>query len=49
MTALSFAGILDAARVRHGAAALDARLPQPRAADELRALPDDRYLSQMSL
>ena len=34
---------------RHGAAALDARLSQPKTADELRATPDDRYLSQMQL
>jgi 3-methyladenine DNA glycosylase Tag len=44
-----FAEILDAARVRHGAAALEARFPQPRTPEELRALSDDRYLSQMSL
>ena len=34
---------------RHGAAALEARLSQPKTADELRATPDDRYLSQMQL
>ncbi len=44
-----FAAILDAARTRHGAAALDARLPTPKTPEELRATPDDRYLSQMSL
>ena len=44
-----FAAILDAARTRHGAAALDARLPTPRTAEQLKATPDDRYLSQMSL
>src|SRR5437870_13637135 len=44
-----FAAILDAARTRHGAAALDARLPTPKTAEQLRATPDDRYLSQMSL
>jgi 3-methyladenine DNA glycosylase Tag len=44
-----FAPILDAARARHGAAALEARLPQPRSPEELRALGDDRYLSQMQL
>jgi 3-methyladenine DNA glycosylase Tag len=44
-----FATILDTARTRHGAAALDARLPQPKSAAELGAAPDDRYLSQMSL
>jgi 3-methyladenine DNA glycosylase Tag len=49
MTASPFAPILDAARTRLGAAALDVRLPQPRAAAELKAVPDDRYLSQMSL
>ena len=31
------------------AAALEARLPQARSADELRATPDDRYLSLLSL
>lgn len=49
MSAVPFAAILDAARSRHGAAALEARLPQPKAASELTAIPDDRYLSQMSL
>ena len=49
MTTPSFAEILDAARARHGAVALDARLPQPKTPEELRAIPDDRYLSQMSL
>ncbi len=44
-----FAAILDAARTRHGAAALDARLPTPKTAEQLKATPDDRYLSQMSL
>nr|WP_298111005.1 DNA-3-methyladenine glycosylase I [uncultured Pseudomonas sp.] len=35
---------------RFGSAeALEARLPQPRSADELRALSDDRYLSLLSL
>jgi 3-methyladenine DNA glycosylase Tag len=42
-----FATILDAARTRQGAAALEARLPQTKTAEELRALPDDRYLSDM--
>jgi 3-methyladenine DNA glycosylase Tag len=42
-----FATILDAARTRHGAAALDARLPQPKTASELAATSDDRHLSQM--
>lgn len=45
----AFAAILEAARTRHGAAALEARLAQPKTPDELRATPDDRYLSQMSL
>ena len=49
MTTPSFAEILDTARSRHGAAALEARLPQPKTPEELRAIPDDRYLSQMSL
>ncbi len=49
MTAASFAPILEAARTRLGAATLEARLPQPRSAAELKATPDDRYLSQMSL
>ncbi|HYM72813.1 MAG TPA: DNA-3-methyladenine glycosylase I [Stellaceae bacterium] len=49
MSATPFATILDAARARHGAAAIDARLPQPRSASELTATADDRFLSQMSL
>jgi len=49
MTAPSFAPILEAARTRLGAAALEARLTQPRSPVELKALTDDRYLSQMSL
>lgn len=49
MSATPFATILDTARARQGAAALEARLPQPKSASELTALPDDRYLSQMSL
>ncbi|HEV2186615.1 MAG TPA: DNA-3-methyladenine glycosylase I [Stellaceae bacterium] len=49
MSVTPFATILDTARQRHGAAALDARLPQPKSASELAAVPDDRYLSQMSL
>ena len=49
MPALEFSTILDAARTRHGAAAIEARLPQPKNASELAAIPDDRYLSQMSL
>jgi 3-methyladenine DNA glycosylase Tag len=49
MPAGSFARVLDAAHVRHGAAAVEARLPQPKSASELAAVSDDRYLSQMSL
>src|SRR5690349_16461439 len=44
-----FATILEAARTRHGSAALEARLPTPKTPDELQSTPDDRYLSQMSL
>ena len=49
MSVTAFATILDAARTRHGAASLEARLPQPKTAQLLSATPDDRYLSQMSL
>ena len=49
MATPQFAPILEAARTRLGAAALEARLPQPRSAAELKAVPDDRYLSRMSL
>jgi 3-methyladenine DNA glycosylase Tag len=49
MSITPFATILDAARTRHGAAALEARLSQPKSAEQLAATPDDRYLSQMSL
>jgi len=49
MAASSFAPILDAARTRLGAAALEARLTKPRSAAELKATTDDRYLSQMEL
>ena len=38
----AFAPILEAARPRRGAP--DARLSQPRLADELNSVPDDRYL-----
>ena len=47
MTAPPFAPILEAARSRLGAEALEARLTQPRSPAELKALADDRYLSQM--
>jgi len=43
-----FAPILDAARTRHGAAGLEARLPTPKTPAELSATPDERYLSEMS-
>jgi 3-methyladenine DNA glycosylase Tag len=49
MSVPPFGKIHDAALTRHGAAALDARRSQPKSADELRATPDDRYLSQMQL
>ncbi len=45
----AFPPILEAAQARHGAAALEARLVQPRSSAEIEALGDDRYLSQMSL
>jgi len=48
MTGSPFAAILEAARTRHGAAALEARLVTPKTRDELKATPDDRYLSTMS-
>jgi 3-methyladenine DNA glycosylase Tag len=49
MTAPPFAPILDAARTRLGAKALEARMMQPRSSAELKAVTDDRYLSQMEL
>jgi 3-methyladenine DNA glycosylase Tag len=49
MAVRAFAPILEAARTRLGAAALEARLTQPRTPAELKAVTDDRYLSQMSL
>jgi 3-methyladenine DNA glycosylase Tag len=49
MTARSFAPILAAARTRLSAQALEARLTQPLSPAELKAVGDDRYLSQMSL
>ena len=48
MAATPFATILEAARTRHGAVALEARLATPKTAEELAARPDDRYLSEMS-
>ena len=49
MSLTPFATVLEAARTRHGAAALEARLPRPKAPEELKATQDDRYLSQMQL
>jgi 3-methyladenine DNA glycosylase Tag len=49
MAAPSFAPIFEAARTRLGAAALEARLTQPRSPAKLKAVADDRYLSQMQL
>jgi len=49
MKARSFAPILETARSRLGAGALEARLTKPRSAAELKAVTDDRYLSQMEL
>src|SRR6266436_1396121 len=49
MAAPSFGPIIEAARTRLGLATLEARLTQPRSPVELKALTDDRYLSQMSL
>ena len=49
MPAPAFSPILEAAQARHGAAALEARLLQPRSPAEIEATGDDRYLSQMSL
>jgi 3-methyladenine DNA glycosylase Tag len=49
MSAPAFEPILEAARARHGAAALEARMAPPLSVAELEAIGDDRYLSQMSL
>ena len=49
MPTSSFAPIFEAACTRHGAQALETRLPRPKTPAELTATPDDRYLSQMSL
>lgn len=49
MSTPPFGPILAAAEARHGAEAIAARLVTPRTGDELAALPDDRYLSLMSL
>ena len=45
-----FATIIEKAAKRHGGAqALEAMLPKPKSAAELKRVPDDRYFSQMSL
>jgi 3-methyladenine DNA glycosylase Tag len=44
-----FARILAAAEARHGPEGVAARLVVPKTAAELKAVPDDRYLSLMSL
>jgi 3-methyladenine DNA glycosylase Tag len=49
MPVAPFKTVLDAARTRLGAAALEARLPTPKTPEQLAETPDDRYLSQMSL
>lgn len=49
MASIAFAEIEAAAVARHGAESLAARLVTPKTRDELQAVPDDRYLSQMSL
>jgi 3-methyladenine DNA glycosylase Tag len=46
---VSFAPIMEAATIRHGRAAIEARLAAPKSALELEATGDDRYLSLMSL
>lgn len=43
-----FVEIDEAAVARYGRAAVEARLVHPRSPEELRALPEDRYLSAMS-
>jgi 3-methyladenine DNA glycosylase Tag len=50
MLVIPFEAIEERARERVGGAqALTSRLPRPKSADELRSIPDHRYLSQMSL
>ncbi len=45
----SFEQLFTLARARHGdASAIEARLPQPKSADALAAIPDDRYLAGLS-
>ncbi len=45
----AFAEIEEAALARHGQDKIDARLSRPQSPDDLRGLPESRYLSQMSL
>lgn len=45
----TFAAIHEAALARHGREGLETHLPVPKAQVELRAMPDARYLSTMSL
>jgi 3-methyladenine DNA glycosylase Tag len=49
MAASAFAPILEAARTRLSAGVLETRLTKPRSAAELKAMSDDRYLSQLEL
>ncbi len=49
MSVSPFTAVLEASCTRHGAAAVEARLLQPKGAADLVATGDDRYLSQMSL
>jgi 3-methyladenine DNA glycosylase Tag len=49
MKTSTFAPIVEAARTRLGAGALEARLTKPRSTAELKAVTDDRYLSKMEL
>jgi 3-methyladenine DNA glycosylase Tag len=49
MVVSAFQPILDRALSRHGEQAIQARLPEVKTPDDLAALPDDRYLSLMSL
>lgn len=46
---VTFATIEAAAQARHGREGVEARLPVPKSAVELRAMPDDRCFSLMSL
>jgi 3-methyladenine DNA glycosylase Tag len=46
---LDFTTIEEAALIRHGTAGLGERLPRVKSEAELAAMPDDRYLSAMSL